>query len=332
MLQEPYLVSILIPVFRVENYIERCGRSLFNQTYHNLEYIFVDDCSPDNSIKLLKKIILDYPERNGQIKILRHERNRGLAAARNTAVAAARGEFVVHVDSDDWMEPQAIEWLVQKQVMTNADIVTGNSWRHFSDHIETVNVNEFDTKEDEILAYIKPTLQHVIWSRLIRRSLYTEHGIKALEGTNIGEDWQVVPQLVYYAHSSICLHQRIYHYDCTNEQSYMNEEGVDKQRIRHLQDFQSLYQLYQFLYDKGHRYVDLAEHYLDRYAFQLLYDAVLSCNLKLYQDTKKVYRDIPQKQHFKIVPNTRFNRYVAYSYYLALAYLKFNELKAKFAK
>jgi len=58
----------------------------------------------------------------------------------------------------------------------------------------------------------------------------------------------------------------------------------------------------------------------------------LSCNLKLYQDTKKVYRDIPQKQHFKIVPNTRFNRYVAYSYYLALAYLKFNELKAKFAK
>ena len=85
------LVSILTPVYRAEKYIERCTRSLFEQTYENLEYIFVDDCAPDHSIQLLQQVLAEYPKREKQTKIIHHEKNRGVAAARNTAVENASG-------------------------------------------------------------------------------------------------------------------------------------------------------------------------------------------------------------------------------------------------
>lgn len=118
-------VSILIPVYGVEKYIERCARSIFDQTYQNLDIVFVDDCTPDKRIEILRRVLDDYPERKAQTRIIRHEHNRGLAAARNTAVAAATGTFLTHVDSDDWLELDAVEELVKKQVETGAEIVTG---------------------------------------------------------------------------------------------------------------------------------------------------------------------------------------------------------------
>ncbi len=78
-------ISLLIPVYGVEKYIERCARSLFGQTYQNIEYIFVDDCTKDSSIAVLKKVLDDYPFRKEQVTIIHHNFNKGLSAARNTA-------------------------------------------------------------------------------------------------------------------------------------------------------------------------------------------------------------------------------------------------------
>lgn len=78
---EPYQVSVLVPVYGVEKYIERCARSIFEQTYHNLDIIFVDDCTPDHSIDVLKRVLKDYPERKEQTRIIKHDHNRGLAGA-----------------------------------------------------------------------------------------------------------------------------------------------------------------------------------------------------------------------------------------------------------
>ena len=79
----PPLISILIPVYNVEKFIERCARSVFEQTYENLEYVFVDDCSPDKSIQILERVLAEYPKREKQTKIIHHDKNRGVAAARN---------------------------------------------------------------------------------------------------------------------------------------------------------------------------------------------------------------------------------------------------------
>ena len=100
-------VSILVPIYGVERFIERCARSLFEQTYPNIEYVFVNDCTADRSVEILKELVEDYPGRKDAVKIISHEKNRGLAAARNTALENATGVFICHVDSDDWV-PKAL--------------------------------------------------------------------------------------------------------------------------------------------------------------------------------------------------------------------------------
>lgn len=80
---EGSLVSVLLPVYNVGPYIEKCCRSLFEQTCANIEYIFVDDCSTDNSINIIEQVSSEYPVRSGHVQIIRHQKNRGLAASRN---------------------------------------------------------------------------------------------------------------------------------------------------------------------------------------------------------------------------------------------------------
>ena len=192
------LVSILVPIYGVEQYIEHCAVCLFEQTYSNIEYIFIDDCTQDNSIGILLNIILHYPSREQNIKIIHHEKNKGLAGARNTAVAAASGDFVLHVDSDDYIEKNCVELLVAKQMETSADIVSSGIMCH-------KGVKEFqwmtpnDSSHDYSLKLIKRIVPVNIWGRLIRRRLYTDNNLYLNEGINMGEDYQIIPRLVYYA-------------------------------------------------------------------------------------------------------------------------------------
>ena len=93
-------ISIIVPIYNVEQYIERCARSLFEQTYDDIEYVFVDDCSPDNSLNILYEVLNDYPHRISNVKIIRHIENKGLTAARNSGLEVATGDYIAHCDSD----------------------------------------------------------------------------------------------------------------------------------------------------------------------------------------------------------------------------------------
>lgn len=191
-------VSILVPVYGVEKHIEECAVSLFEQTYEELEYVFVDDCSPDDSIKKLQDILYRYPQRQPQVHIIRHERNRGLGAARKTALAAATGEFVMVVDSDDVVMTDAVEKLYQRQQQTNADIIDGGFCRLTSQGREPAVVPYHGSKESMLrLVLLQNTLPHQLWARLVRRSLYTDNQITSIEGVNMAEDYAVIPRLLY---------------------------------------------------------------------------------------------------------------------------------------
>ena len=104
-------VSVIIPIYGVEQYIERCATSLFEQTLDNVEFIFVNDCTKDKSIENLKKVIEKYPKRKNYIQIINHNENFGLPTARRTGLGYVHGEYVAHCDSDDWLEPNAYETL-----------------------------------------------------------------------------------------------------------------------------------------------------------------------------------------------------------------------------
>ena len=192
-------VSILIPVYNVKDFIVRCIDSVAMQTYAGpLECIVVDDCGDDGSIELAEDYIETY---KGPIsfRIIRHDRNRGLAAARNTAVAAAKGEFVFHLDSDDWAEKTAIEQLVELQERTGADIVSGHALQHENSGEKVLKDPVFSTSKEMLYNSIEMNIGHVIWRRLIRRSLYVDNCIEAVEGVNVGEDYHTLPRLFFYA-------------------------------------------------------------------------------------------------------------------------------------
>ena len=215
-------ISICVPIYNVEEYIERCVYSLFAQTYKNIEYIFVDDCTQDGSIEILESLLRKNSDKS--VKILSHTFNRGLAAARNTAIEHATGEFIVHVDSDDWIEPNAIELLVKHQLETNADIVSCNAMAHYPEgRTELLIEPKYKTIDDMVMQTIQLTLDHVIWRRLIRKSLYTNNDIRAVEGVNIGEDHHTLPRLVACASSFACIDDFLWHYNCENQNSYMQQ-------------------------------------------------------------------------------------------------------------
>lgn len=241
-------VTICVPFYNVEPFFERCIRSLFEQTYDDLEYIFVDDGSPDNCIKILNETQCDYPERIPHVQIIRHEKNRGISAARNTAVAHCHTDFLLHVDSDDFLETDAVEKLVREQQKDDYDIVTGNGTIFYEDRTEVLRNNEHMRKDQLIKEYIKPTFNHVLWGRLIRTTLYTNNHLTALEGYDIGEDHQVVPCLFYYAQKVSSINDCIYNYNRMNSQSYMAqillEENFSNWLVHELKAFEILHDFF----------------------------------------------------------------------------------------
>lgn len=215
-------VSILVPIYNVGNYIERCAVSLFEQTYKDIEYIFVDDKGTDSSIEILKTVIAKYPERADDVKIIDHVVNRGLAVARNTAIDNAAGDFIIHVDSDDFIEKDLVERCVSCQKSTSADIVLFGFNHLLSDrsYIELQEVP--DSKEEYINRLILRETAVCVCGAMYKKSLYLDNGINAIEGLNMGEDYVTKPRLAYFADKIVSLNVPLYNYVHYNESSYTN--------------------------------------------------------------------------------------------------------------
>lgn len=225
-------VSILVPIYNVEQFIRKCAVSLFEQTYGNIEYIFVNDCTPDDSIEILKTVMNDYPERMKDVRIISHETNQGLAIARNTAISNATGEYICHVDSDDYIPSDSIENLVNNAIKTNADIVYGNCiglrgrQEHLFRQIHTSSV-------DEYMGSVLTRRSMVnIWGKLIRKSLYSPDILLDKEDS-FGEDYLTLPKLIIRSKTVSHEDSVVYFYVECRTGSYcyeFNQEIISKTR------------------------------------------------------------------------------------------------------
>lgn len=122
------LISIIVPVYNTENYLEKCLYSLVNQTYKNIEIIIVDDGSPDNSMNIIQKFVLA----DNRVKVI-SQKNQGLSGARNTGMNNANGDYIMFIDSDDWIEIDTCEKAINASEKYNADVVFWSYIREFSD-------------------------------------------------------------------------------------------------------------------------------------------------------------------------------------------------------
>lgn len=214
-------VSILVPVYGVEKYIERCVRSLFEQTYENIEYIFVDDCTKDKSIEILNSVLAEYPDRKKQTKILHHDKNRGLSAARNTALDASTGDYLMHVDSDDYLRKDAISLLVARINQKSSQVLIFSYSIVKSDGVYTVPL-QVEDKVSLINNYLSNRIPASMWNKFYDSEFYKATEVRSEEGINQGEDYVVVPRIIYKAERIDWLEDTLYYYEQSNVSSYSN--------------------------------------------------------------------------------------------------------------
>ncbi len=215
-------VSVLVPVYGVEKYIAKCARALFSQTWQNMEYVFVDDCSPDRSIEVLRQSIAEYPHRESQVRIVRQPQNGGVGYARRRALEECTGEYLVFVDSDDDIPHDSIEKLVNAAIATGADIVDG-AYREFTDY-GVAGGNAVLPSHLAKERYLKRMLlQNIVknnlWARIYRRNVYTDHDITFMEGVDYGEDFSIMPRLMLNAKRAF-IDDVVYFYRIDNAASY----------------------------------------------------------------------------------------------------------------
>lgn len=212
-------ISILIPVYGVEKYIEQCARSLFEQSYAQIEYIFVNDCTKDNSIHILENVIKQYPERASQVHIIQHPHNKGVGAARQTALMTSTGEYITFVDSDDFIPADAIESLVNAAEENHADLIEGG-YAEWDGKDGAPQMPVAMSKEKYLkLLLCQNIIPNRLWGRIYKRSLIMEHKIFFQEGIDYAEDLFWNAQFLYYGNRTH-INKVVYKYRTDNSCSY----------------------------------------------------------------------------------------------------------------
>lgn len=223
-------VSVIIPIFRVEKFIERCAISLFEQTLDSIEYIFVDDTTPDKSIEILTDVLERYPQRKPQVTILRHDVNKGLPAARNSGLSVAGGEYVFHCDSDDYLENNALEQMLNVAEKTDSDIVWCDYYLSFSMNERIMVQPNYSNSQEAIKGMLSGTMKYNVWNKLAKRRLYVNNSISFPAGHSMGEDMTMI-KLFAHAKKVAYINAPLYHYIRLNTdamtQSYSERKIAD---------------------------------------------------------------------------------------------------------
>lgn len=220
-------VSILVPVYNVSAFIERCARSLFNQTLTDIEYIFVDDASPDDSIEILNRIIDEYPKKKAQTQLIHNQTNEGPASSRHTALKNAQGQYISFIDSDDYIDADMIETLYNKAITEDADIVVSDiilEYRTYKivveERLSNNPSNHFkDMLENEIISSFS-------CNKLFRREFIDQPQFTTPPSLIYFEDRYLMTKLFYVASKIVKVDQALYHYVQYNNQAITKNKGL----------------------------------------------------------------------------------------------------------
>ncbi len=226
-----YKLSIVVPIYMVENYIERCAISLFQQTLSDVEFIFIDDRSPDKSVDVLKQVISNFTSLQDSIRIVEHPNNRGSAAARITGIKQARGEYIAFCDSDDWVDSNLYEQMYEVAKRNDADLVYCNFEMEYLSKTKVADLPKKQNVDDYIRFMMMGAIPFYSWIRLYRKNILQERVDELYQlGINMWEDVLMNMRL------SFCLKQIAfcpvagYHYNQCNLNSYTFVRSEQSQR------------------------------------------------------------------------------------------------------
>ena len=221
-------VSVIIPFFKVASFVEQCTRSLMEQTLSEVEFIFVDDSSPDESRTIIERVCSEYKR---DVRILTHSKNKGLPAARNTGLAEASGEFIYHCDSDDYLEPQMLEEMYAAATAQQADFVYCDFFLDFGTSRRIMTNPDYSDPEQLVKeGFLAGLMKYNVWNKLVASRIYFESGLLFPEGHGMGEDMTMI-LLATHATRSAHVAKPLYHYLKLNSNACSNTFSQ-----RHLED------------------------------------------------------------------------------------------------
>ena len=212
-------VSVLVPFYNVEKYVGRCVESLFSQTYSNIEYVFVNDCTPDNSMDIINEYIDKFNVRNKCV-IINHEVNKGISASRNDCLDNATGDYILFIDSDDYIDVDMVEKLVLAAQENNADISGCGYIEEYEDHSVEIPQRYTNDHQEMMRAITLLTIKGVMWKLLIRRSIVDENKIRFIPDNTMVDDYLFCCQVFFYAKRFASVNRCMYHYIQYNPNNY----------------------------------------------------------------------------------------------------------------
>ena len=251
------LISIIVPFYNVEQYIDRCLKSLICQTYTNIEILLVDDCSPDDTIKIVK----EYVRKDARIKLLSYKKNRGLGGARNYGIEKAKGAYLMFVDSDDYIELNSIELLYTKAMHYNLCVLEANYIKEGETITEILPRRSINTKDvltgkeywDSI-----PIAPVVAWNKLYKLSFLKEN--KLLFKLRKFEDVAFTAEVFMKAKRVMNINLPFYHY-IVRENSIMTVSTSES----HLEDSYALIKDMKNLFERNQQNQQMQKSYLYTY-------------------------------------------------------------------
>lgn len=202
------LISIIVPIYNVEDYLDSCINSILNQTYKNFELILVDDGSPDNCPEICDR----YAKIDSRISVI-HKQNGGLSDARNVGLDVASGEYIMFVDSDDLIAPNCLQLLFDSACNYNSDIVISTQYKSFDNNIalETANINEsmiVDSSKALEMIFCHNTRWEA-WGTLYKYNVFQD---EKFPKNKLYEDLALIPKIISKAQKVCFIDAVIYYY------------------------------------------------------------------------------------------------------------------------
>lgn len=277
-------VSVVVTVYNVEKYIQRCIESIQKQIFKDIEIIVVDDATPDNSMSIVEEMA----KTDDRIIIIRHEKNMGLMWARKTGYMVAQGEYITFCDSDDYLPEDAIENLYKEAIRTDADIVSGNLLHIMTDGTTELWGSVLKYGYDNHAAMkslLMHELRHNLCSKLFKTSLLQNYEYQTFDHFTNGEDACLFYQVVLNMKKIVHIDKTVYNYMQNTESSSQVRYGEkaiksicllnrirhdllssfeDLDKIRHNRITKSIYKLY----SQGYDYNTQLDSYIVEYGLE----------------------------------------------------------------
>lgn len=237
-----YRISLIVPVYGVERYIRQFAESALGQSYDDIQFIFVNDGTPDRSMEILDELIQEkFAHLTSRIHIVNKE-NGGLPSARKAGLEVAEGEYILFADSDDWLELDAVSKVMAKAEESDADIIYFDLIKEYGHKTSYKREREYSaaTKEDYIINIFNYKSHGYTVTKCFRKRLYTDNPIY-FPKYGMHEDIYLMSQIIFYAESIVHVPEALYHYRKDNPDAMCSQD----RKKRHMDSAVNLLDLYE---------------------------------------------------------------------------------------